>query len=241
MTRLTKQELIEIQYFIDKKVEIAEGMGLRFSVDDDMWKWKEVVDAAPGGIGGSRTLDPMFNDLSVGNSFWIKLKDRNGDIVGCLANRFIETEDFVEEFVATHRLFENRCPSLQPHPIQLKESVPVLRGRMSFGGGSWVHPDWRRIAIAGLMSRVSRALALRHYLIDCYVCFITATSNHRLYGVERLGLPNRRHLLTGEYPGREGNLDVDIYWMHRGEIMAQVSSELASFEDEGDAPMIRTA
>lgn len=241
MTRLTKQEMHEIQAFIDRKIESADELGLTLKIDDDMWDWRALMDSAPGAVGASKTLDPMFNDVRPGNSFWLGLVDQSGDIIGCQANRFVESEDFIEEFVSTHRFFGNRCPSLRQDPIQLKESIPVLRGRLNFGGGGWVHPDWRGKGIAGFMSRVCRTLALRHYLIDYYVCFMSGTSNRRQYGLHRQGLLNRRHLLAGGYPGRGGESDVDIYWLHRGELMNQISLELSSSLDSSEALMMRMA
>lgn len=241
MTRLTEQELVDIQSFIDQKIEYAEGMGLELGIDDDMWKWRELMETAPGAVGASRTLDPKLNDVSSGNAFWVKLTDDNGQIIGCQANRFFVTEDFVEEYVCTHRFFGDRCPSLKHYPVQLRDPIPVLCGRMNFGGGGWVHPDWRGKAISGLMSRIGRTLALRHFLIDYYVGFMSATDNHRLYGRHRQGLMNRRHLLSGRYPGREENIDVDIYWMHRGEMMNQISQELAPPPGHTDPATMRTA
>lgn len=241
MTRLTKQEMTDVQRFIDLKIQFADSLDLTLNLDDDMWAWKALMDAAPGAVGASKTLDPMFNDVRPGNSFWLSLTDKDGEVIGCQANRFFESDDFVEEFVSTHRFFGNRCPSLRQEPIQLKESIPVLRGRMNFGGGGWVHPDWRGKGIAGFMSRVCRSLALRHYLIDYYVCFMSGTSSRRQYGLHRQGLLNRRHLLAGGYPGRKGENDVDIYWLHRGELMNQIYLELASSADNAEAPMMRTA
>lgn len=241
MTRLTNQELTDIQKFIDQKIAYAEDLGLKLNVDDDMWKWRELMNNAAGTVGASKTLDPLLNDMQPGNSFWVHLTDRQGDIIACQANRFIETEDFVSEYVSTHRFFGNRCPTLQHYPVHLVESVPVLRGKINFGGGGWVHPDWRKQALSGYLSRIGRTLALRHFLIDYYIGFISATPNHRKYGQNRQGLTNRRHLLTGMYPGRGGDLDVDIYWMHRGELMNQIIEE--SGQDlESVAPLtMRTA
>lgn len=241
MTRLTSHELGEIQKFIDKKIADAESLGLTLEVDDDLWEWRKLMDNAPATGGASKTLDPLVNDIRPGNSFWVKVIDDSGAVIGCQANRFVETEDFVEEYVTTHRFFGNRCPSLVQYPVALQESVPVLRGKLNFGGGGWVHPDWRGKAISGLMSRIGRTLALRHFLIDYYLGFITATANHRLYGRNRQGLMNRRHLLTGHYPGRDEPLEVDIYWMHRGEILNQIAREISGEPGLSEDLSIRTA
>ena len=241
MTRLTPSEISDTQAFIDRQLTVASAKGLTVDVHDDLWEWRDVMNTAPGTVGPSKTLDPLLNDIRPGNSFWLKLSDRNGEIIGTQANRFIVCDDFVEEYVCTHRFFGDRCPPLSLYPVSLEEAVPVLAGRLGFGGGGWVRPDWRGQAIAGLMSRICRTLLLRHFLIDYYVGFITATQNHRQYGRHRQGLMNRRHLLSGVYPGRDENVDVDIYWMHRGELLAQISNELTSGSDSTEELMKRTA
>lgn len=241
MTLLTNEELNTIQASVDRNIARAGALGLSMHVDDDLQKWKEHIESAPGGSGASRTLDPALNDVRPGNSFWVYLKDASDRIVVCHANRFIETEDFVQEFILTHRFFGDRFPTLHHFPVQSCDSIPVIRGRIDFGAGTWVHPDFRGKGLSGLISRTGRSLALRHYLLDYYVAFIVATGRRRQYGSDGLGLSNRRQLLTGRYPGRGGELDVDIYWMHRGEMMNQIYGELQPPLDGEDALIMRTA
>jgi len=241
MTILTTEEMSIIQTDIDEKLERISALNLTLNIDDDLKNWKKHIEKAPGGTGASRTLDPAFNNVRPGNSFWIFLSDSKDRIVACQANRFIETEDFVQEFVCTHRFFGDRFPTLHHFPVQLCESVPVIRGKINFAAGTWVHPDYRGKDISGIMSRMGRMLALRHFLFDYVVCFIVATGKRRNYGHNGLGFPNRRHLLTGRYPGRDSELDVDIYWMHRGEMMQQISQELNEGDFNPVALNIRTA
>jgi hypothetical protein len=232
MTILTEEEMTEIQRFIDWKIAHADRLGLQLQVDDDMWKWRDLIASAPGATGASRTLDPKVNDVGPGNAFWIYLSDRQGNIVATHANRYIETEDFVREYICSHRFFGSRCPTLHYYPIRTPESIPVLRDRIDFGGGVWVHPEWRGKALSGYMSRVGRILALRHYLLDYYIGFIEATVRRRNYGHEGLGLINRRHMISGRYPGRnKDSYEVDMYWMHRGEMISQIVAEMHQEED----------
>jgi len=241
MTMLTEKEMIDIQAFIDMQIGRAAALDLQVKIDDDLEKWRKLMSTAPGTVGASRTLDPLLNDIRPGNSFWMHLVDNQGKTIACMAHRFIETENFVEEYIATHRFFGNRCPSLRHYPVHFVESIPVLRGKINFGGGGWVHPEWRQNGLAGFLSRTSRILALRHFLIDYYIGFITATPNHRQYGHHRQGLLNRRHLLTGMYPGRDGEQDMDIYWMHRGEMMNQIYADMAQELDDVAPLTMRTA
>ena len=241
MTLLTIEELGTIQTSIDDKIERAAALGLHVQVDDDLWNWKKHIETAAAGFGASRTLDPALNDVRPGNSFWTYLVAPDGRIVACHANRFVETEDFVREFICTHRFFGDRMPTLHYYPVQLCESVPVIRGRIDFAGGTWVHSDYRGKDLAGLISRIGRMLALRHFLFDYVVGFIEATSRRRQYGAKALGMMNRRHLLTGHYPGRNRDQEMDIYWMHRGEFVTQIAQELEEADSDTVELKMRTA
>lgn len=241
MTILTAEEMTLTQALIDENINRVQSLGLTMHSDSDLRRWKEHIEEVSGDSGASKTLDPDLNDVQPGNSFWVYLKDQKGKIVACHANRFLETDDFIQEYISTHRFFGNKCPTLHHFPIQFCEPVPVLKGRINFGAGTWVHPEFRGKSLGGLISHTGRTLALRHFLIDYYIAFIVATDRRRQYGANGLGLSNRRHLLTGLYPGRDGELDVDIYWMHRGEMMNQISREYSKSNYNADELMMRTA
>lgn len=227
MSYLSNEEMMEIQISINQKIDRISTLGLTFHLDDDLSKWREFVLEEQGGAGISKTIDPTVNDLRPGNSFWIYLENSAGEIVACQADRIIETVDFVQEYVCTHRLFGDRLPTVDYYALELSEAVPLLRGRINFAAGTWVHPDFRGMDISGLLSRMARMLALRHFLIDYFLGFIEATSRRREYGRQTLGMPHRRQLLSGRYPGRDCEMDVDIFWMNRHELLAQVSKEIA--------------
>lgn len=70
-------------------------------------------------------------------------------------------------------------------------------------------------------------LTLRHFLTDYFTGFIVET--------------DRRQLLHGRHPGRDGDLNVDIYWMHRGESMSKIIQKLGVLETKLVALKIRTA
>lgn len=228
MPNLTVDEMISIQDLIDKLQTDISNLGLSFHVDDNLVRWKSLIEGAQGGTRVSKAMDPTINDLRPGNSFWVYLENDKAEIVSCQADRFIESEDFVQEFICTHRLFGDRLPTIDFYPLQLQEAVPVLSGRINFAGGTWVRPDHRGQGLSGLMSRMARMLALRHFEIDYHLGFIEATDSRRRYGKDGLGLKHRRHLLSGRYPGRDRDMNMDIHWISREDILAQIFEELAA-------------
>lgn len=233
--------MLKIQELIDINLNYVSELGLSFHIDDELKNWKKHMESLPGDENTARSLDPDFNDVHPGNSFWISLKDSDDRIVACQGNRCLETENFVQEFIITRRFFGDRRPVLHYFPLELCDSVPVLNGRIGFGAGNWVHPDYRGKKISGVMSRMGRMLSLRHFLFDYYIGFVVATERRRQYGIQGLGLTNRRHLLHGRYPGKEGDFSVDIYWMHRSEMMSQIDQELDELDLSPVALNMRTA
>ena len=241
MASLTDRELADIQMFVDQTSNHLGKLGLELGADEDLWKWKDLVECAPGSEAPSKTLDPEINDVRPGNSFWVHVTDNAGDIVACQAGRLIETDDFIREYVCTLRMFGDRKPVINHHPVNLVDGLPVIAGRLNFGGGTWVHPRWRSRGLSGIVSRLGRNLAMRHFLSDYYVGFIKASAKRRRYGKEQLGLMNSHPLLTGYYPGREGDLDVDFYWMHRDEMLTQIVEESSQQRESDDELRMRTA
>lgn len=237
MTHLTDPNLTSIQQYLDSKLDRAASLGLSVSTEDDMNAWKRVVDRA--GIGCDGALDPDLNNLVSGAAFWLKLTNQAGDIVAVQANRFIEAQDYINEWIRPQRMFGSKKPSLHLRELELcPNNFPSFSGRLHYGGGGWVHPDLRGQRIAGLMSRICRALALRHYLTDYYIAHIKR--ERRNYTRFNQGLANVVQLTTGNWPGRDNyRFDVDLCWMTRHEILDQIHEEL---DQELDSPpMTRTA
>ena len=237
MASLTDAELAEIQEFVDQTIESLDGLGLKISVDDDLSNWKRHLEQAPGSIGVSRTLDPAVNDLRPGNSFWVFLVDDTGEVVACQADRFVITEDFVRDYVRTHRLFGDRLPVIGHYPLKLGADLPCIAGRVSFGGGTWVHPNWRGHNLGGVVSRLGRLFSVRHFLVDYFTGFIKTGRN---FGFE-CGLINQRKLISGRYPGREGEQEFDLFWMSKDEIIAQLGEEMRQVMYDNERQVSRLA
>ena len=222
MSAISTRDLNDIQLFVGQTMDELGILGLELGVDDDLRTWKAHLNNAPGTIGVSKTLDPALNNVSAGSAFWLFLKDQNGEIVACQADRLIITEDLVGDYVATHRLFGDLRPVLHHYTVQLGHRYPLISGRVNFGGGTWVHPDWRGKSLGGVMSRLGRAIALRHFLVDYFITFM---ESGRKFGVE-CGFRNKCQIIHGRYPGRDSNQDVDLLWECRREILEEIRSNI---------------
>lgn len=219
MSNLSIHELDEIQDFVDSAENYLSAIGLKLGVDDNLWNWKELLLVCPESVGVSKTLDPAVNDLRPGNSFWIYLESDDGEIVATQADRLILTEDFVNEYLVTHRLFGDRLPLLKYYRLALNENLPNLTGRLNLGGGIWIHPMWRGHDLGGLMSRLGRALALRHFLVDYYV---TIMKKGRFFG-KACGFDLCEPLIQGFYPGRNEMSAMDLLWASKPDTMMHLA------------------
>lgn len=229
MARFLDSDLLVLQSFFECSTEWFGGSTLSVEIDDDMSAWRDWMVSLPPSdkpIGVSGTLDPARHRLVPSNSFWLRLVDTEGNWVGAHCQRWIHTDDLLEE-IRTHRLFNSRCPSFDWSPLDLSvlPNIPTIAGRVGFGGGMWIHPSWRGKELSNTLARLSRNLNLRHNLLDWYVSFIEETPNRRLYGHQSAGLMNSTPLLSGLYPARDREMDVRMFYMSRDDMLMQIRAE----------------
>jgi len=226
MSTLSHSELAVVQDYIDPVIHYLGEIDLVLGVDDDMTKWKALLESAPATTGVAKTHDPDFNHLKPENAFWLYFQDKSGRRIACQADRLAIADDFIQDYVATYRLFGDRQPVIHCTALNFENDLPLISGRINFGGGGWVHPDWRGYNLGGLVSRLGRAFSLRHFLFDYYVTFMV---HGRRYG-QVCGFRNCRQLLSGYYPGRPGgarNVTGDVLWCDKDEAIAQMAHDIA--------------
>lgn len=223
MATISATELKNIQLFIAKTIEELDFLELTLNIDDNLWNWKALLSDAPKTIGISKPLDPALNNLGNGNAFWIYLTSKTGKIIGCQADRLIITDDLVGDDVATHRLFGNLRPTIHHDAISVSSHYPLICGRVNFGGGAWIHPEWRGKSLGGVMSRLGRAIAVRHFLIDYFTTFMVSG---RKFGVE-CGFKNKCQIIEGPNPFRNSVHHVDLLWECRREILERIEESVS--------------
>lgn len=226
MDFLFDNDLVETQTVIDHAVRRLAKLGLHVEIGDDFAKWVGFMDGVPDPLGVSSTFDPEISDIRNGSAFWVAVKDAEGGIAASHAHRVFDTPNFVEE-VRTWRLF-SRIPRLDWQPVQIHNEARAIgiSGKVGFGGGLWVHPDWRGEAISGLLSRFSRNLSLRHFGIDWYVGLMVDRTGFDHLGLAVFGLAHNAMLMSGFYPGRNRQMDIQLLYISREEIIRQNADEI---------------
>lgn len=223
---LTDTELAEVQTFVDRTEKILAELGLSLLVDSDMTQWVRHMRQAPGTLRVAATHDPEHSHVHPGNAFWARFENAAGHVVACIAHKVIVTENLLDE-VRSHRIFFNKVPILHHYPVNLcvEDGVPVLSGHVGYTGGLWVHPDYRGRAISGIVARFCRNLSVRHFNIDWNVGFIADTPSRRQMGLEGYGMAHATPLLKGTFPLSGEQRDMQMFYMSKAEILAQIAAE----------------
>jgi hypothetical protein len=240
VSRLTDNDLIEIQAFIDRAKEELDRRALTLEVDSDLSNWVSLMKKAPGRLVIASTHDPSHSYVHPGNSFWIIIRERDQGfadrllrrerpVVACLCHRVIQTENIGEE-IRTHRLFFDRKPILDYRPVNvvLDDTAPVIGGKVGLAGGFWVHPKHRGSKLSNIVSRVTRVLSLRHFDIDWSISLVRDTPRRKAMIHNTYGLAHSASITRGYYPPYGYDLDMQMSYMHREEIMDQVRAENAA-------------
>ncbi len=220
MAGLTNENIRATQMYIDQERDRLRDLGLALGVSSDAEKWRDLIERAPGVRSLASTFDPDLNDIRERDMFWIYLQDKDNDIVSCVGYRLLETDDFIGEWVTTWRLFGDRVPHLDLHPLDYTDSLPEFSRRIAYGGGLWVHPDWRGHDVSPIVSRLGRVFALRHFCVDYCIAFIEGSLRKSRHTRQKRGWLNDRQLLLGKYPPRDEALSIEIFWEHRAETLA---------------------
>jgi hypothetical protein len=225
-TYLSDAELADIQTFIDMTRSRLADLDLTLDVDDDLSNWAAHMRQAPGILNIAATHDPARSNIHPGNAFWGKLENKTGQIIACMAHKVVTTENLIDE-VRSHRIFFNRRPILEHYPVDLRieQDVPLLSGRVGYGGGLWVHPNYRGQSLSGVLARVMRNLSIRHFNINWNVSFIADTPSRTRMALEGYGMAHRTPLLKGIFPLYGKDRDMQMFYMSKDEMLSQIAME----------------
>jgi len=223
MPRFDEQSLSAIQTFVDRSREHFGSMGLTFGVSDNMAAWADWLSKQPNSHGVTKTHDPKHTHLDPGNSFWASLREADGRVIGCHAQRLIITDDFLDD-VITQTAFFDRVPKVRLDDLGLRLETKVMQisGRVCLGGGLYIHPDWRGKGLYNVLSRTTRAISLRHFKLDWYLAYFLTTQSRTQLGLEGAAFAHALPLLSGIYPPYGRQTDIQLMMISREEALAQI-------------------
>lgn len=231
MAGLNNNEIRATQAYIDSAMEELSTLGLSLTVSCDAYEWRKLLENAPGVRPLASTFDPDPNDIRNRDMFWIAFRNDDGEAIACVGSRFVETDDFVNEWVTTWRIFGDRTPYLNIQTMDYIDPLPTFKKRIGYGGGLWVHPEWRGNDLAARISRLARVVTLRHFCADYYTVFVECIPKKLEWARKTLGWPNGANLCHGYYPARDDVIFVAIFWAGREEILTMCRRNELGIQD----------
>ena len=228
MSRLTDDQLARIQHYLDRALSELAHLGVRLDVCSDMAEWAGFLRAAPGTVAVTTSFDPEHSYLTPSNSYWLALRNSREEIVGCICLRLFLTDD-VLQLIRSWRLFFDRVPILEMHPLQLvnPSEIPIIAGRVGYAGGYWLHPDQRGRGLTRLLPRMNRALALRHFDVD-WVCGLNKDTPNRVAMVQdSYGMTSQFSCIHGYFPPRGEVGYYQLAYVQRVDILKLIAEDSA--------------
>ncbi len=197
MTGLTNDQIKATQSYIDRTREYLSAQNLHLTVSSDPYEWKDLLENAPGVRALASTFDPGPNDIPSRNMFWLALRNADGEAISCVGSRRFDTEDFINEWVTTWRLFGDETPHLEISTLDYVDTLPRFSGTVGYGGGLWVHPDFRGNDLAVQTSKLARVFTVRHFCADHYIVFVEGISEKIDWALNTLEWPYGANLSDG--------------------------------------------
>ncbi len=205
----------------------ARGIELHFAT------FEEMVALNRSNSESWKPLVPMFlpeNGLVEENrSFCVIGRNAKQEAVTCQAGIFFDwTGTSFKEEAESLRLFYADPTAARARGETCRVTAPhteMITGRISYSGGAWYRPDYRGRYIAGIMARLSRALAHARWNTTTTVAMISETLYSRGYGF-RTGYVHQE--LGFELENFEvGPYQAAVVWTHADEMM----DDLARFPE----------
>jgi hypothetical protein len=177
--------------------------------------------SADGATIVNPAFDPDYCDLNPGNSFWSAITDDTGSVVGCVASKLVNTEDFRDD-ISTCSLWLGRRvdPDAEPMSLLLPEAVPLISGRVAFHGGLWLHPKVRGLGLAHLIPRMARAAAERRFNADWHCGFVFGALGNANVPVKAYGYSHCELAVDGYFPVTQKAEKLYLPWDSREEWIA---------------------
>lgn len=106
-------------------------------------------------------LDPTLHDLDDNNSFWIEIKDREGDTIGTIAGRLCQIDSLISLCRSYRFWYGDKISFSEPLAIVYADHDRIPQGRVVYDGAMWIRPDHRKRGISWALSRLCRLTAIR--------------------------------------------------------------------------------
>ncbi len=206
--------------------------GFLVTFDRDLEQWARFVEASGNSV--NPTFDPRSSEIDPETCFWMKVTRRSGEPVACIADQVIESDDYVA-LMADGRLWFR-----DPDPAEMARAAFVLKppgrigGRIGHHGGLVVLPAWRARGLAGLLTRLARALSIERWQVDWHCGVTFAHLAERDYPRRIYGYADMHLCFDGYFPPIGADARIYMTTIDKAQMLEQMRQELRAGELDGD-------
>lgn len=225
------------QAFMNSCISLLWNSGYSTSVNDDLHSWVDYYKSTnPHGVVNA-AADPTYHHVGPDNSFWLAIYKRGTrDVIACIAQRMIESDDFVEMQRDLRVWYGEQASEKEPLKLAMPRSdYPEARGLIGHPAGLFVAQTERNSGLAWMLQRMARAYALTRWPDTAWQC------GNTLEPVAARGLPintygyTRCDLLTdGWFEPTQLNQKVFITSINQQDMMLQIAGDLSLIEMNAD-------
>lgn len=226
--------------FMNACTSLLWNSGYSTSISNDVSGWVDYyLRTNPHGVVNS-AVNPAYHELGPDNSFWLAVyKQDTKEIIGCIAQRMIETDDFVEEQRSLRLWFGEQASERPPMQLALtRDQYPEARGLVGYPAGLFVAKSERHNGLAWLLQRMARAYALTRWPQMDWQC------GNSLEPVAARGLPFNTYgytrcdlLVDGWFEDTQQSHKVFMTSIAHDQMIMQIASDLSLIEMNSDQQM----
>jgi hypothetical protein len=210
----------------------ARDRGVRLHLRHDFDAFVAFNESARGGAYRLGIFHPDYSRLDAANAYWIEGRDAAGNVVATQAGRFFRWEGTdLEAELCSLRMFYTDPTASAGDGEQCFIHAPSgrrIRGHVAYSGGGWYHPTFRGRGLSSILPRISRAYALARWGTEYTISFVEDVLVKKgvvgRYGYSNIepGIGFRRTLM--------GDMDLNLVWMDRPELLRDAAAFLSLFE-----------
>lgn len=171
--------LAKVQANVAKQLLLSD---LLPTIETDFEEYVELVEKAPSWTDKKLgVIDPDHNTLGPKNAFWVAIRDMQGEVVTCCAQRIWQKESFVELVDKGRLMYDGTKEPGNDNFRLFTDGLDHIKGNIAFSGGGWVHPAVRGSALPTLALVLAQAKLIQDFEVD--YCFSIVREELVLKGV----------------------------------------------------------
>ena len=221
----------KFKWFLGRCVERVESLGLTLSVEHDFEEMQSLLERTEGYDEFiNPAYDPRWSDLNRTRSFWIRVDDREGRMVSCIAAKMFRYVSLYPH-LANLSIWYDAVDDL-PMPNEKIEMIADFPKRMggtiSMTGRLWTHPRWRNRGLSSWLPLMARTMMLTKHDVDWHFGLVGKELVDKKVPLLRYGFPRNERVMNVKPAGTDKHFELYMVYMSREELIADVDAAVVS-------------